>query len=268
MKLFHKILGEGSPIIIAHGLYGSSDNWISIAKELAQKHQVILVDLRNHGQSPHSNSHSYSDLADDLFELFNKLNLNQATLLGHSMGGKAAMQFAVNHPHMLTALVVVDIAPKSYADASGYSPHAKEHLAILSALRDLPLSTITSRSDADEWLSHKIQPLSVRQFLLKNLDRDENNKFIWKLNLDALWQKLPALMSGIKTPENFTPITNLPVLIIKGELSPYIDKEEDLPLFQKLFVASEIITIEDTGHWVHAEKPKQVIAAIENFLER
>jgi len=268
MKLFHKILGEGSPIVIAHGLYGSSDNWISIAKELAQKHQVILVDLRNHGQSPHSNSHSYSDLADDLFELFNKLNLTQATLVGHSMGGKAAMQFAINHPDKLKALIVVDIAPKSYADANGYSPQAKEHLAILSALRELPLSTITSRTDADEWLSNKIKSLSVRQFLLKNLDRDENNKFVWKLNLDALWQKLPALMSGIKTPVNFASIKNLPVLVIKGELSPYIDKKEDLPLFENLFIGSIITTIEGAGHWVHAEKPQQVIDAIENFLDR
>lgn len=267
MKLFHRILGEGSPIVIAHGLYGSSDNWISIAKELAQKYQVILVDLRNHGQSPHSSSHSYSDLADDLFELFNKLNLNQATLIGHSMGGKAAMQFAVNHPNKLKALIIVDIAPKSYADANGYSSQAKEHLAILSALRELPLNTIASRTDADEWLSHRIQSVAVRQFLLKNLDRDENNKFVWKLNLDALWQKLPALMSGIKTPENFAPITNLPVLVIKGELSPYIDENEDQPLFEKLFVASKITTIEGAGHWVHAEKPQQVIAAIESFLQ-
>ena len=267
MKLFHRVIGEGKPIVIAHGLYGSSDNWISIAKQLSTKYKVILVDLRNHGQSPHSSSHSYSDLADDLFELFNKLNLSQATLLGHSMGGKAAMQFAINYPNKLKSLIVVDISPRPYADANGYAPHAKEHLAILSALRELPLKELTSRAEADTMLANKIPSLQLRQFLLKNLDRNESNQFIWKLNLNALWQKLPSLMGGVKTKEGYIPSKALNVLFIKGALSPYINLEADKPLINKLFPSAQIISIPNAGHWVHAEEPKLFIETIENFLE-
>jgi len=266
MKLFYRVIGKGRPIVIAHGLYGSSDNWMSVAKELSENYEVILVDLRNHGQSPHSPSHSYSDLADDLFELFNKLGLSQASLIGHSMGGKAAMQFALNHPDKLKSLIVVDISPKSYADANGYAPQAKEHFGILSALRELPLSELTSRAEAEALLANKIPSIQIRQFLLKNLDRDENNKFSWKLNLNALWQKLPALMGGIKTPENYIPIQGFPVLFIKGELSPYIDLETDKPTINELFPAAQIISIPEAGHWVHAEQPRLFIQAIEGFL--
>lgn len=266
MKLFYRIAGEGDPIVIAHGLYGSSDNWISISKTLANKHQVILVDLRNHGQSPHSTSHSYSDLSDDLFELFNKLNLSKATIIGHSMGGKAAMQFAINHPEKLNSLIVVDIAPKSYADSNGYAPQAKEHLSILSAMRELPLGIISSRAEADAMLAAKIPSVTLRQFLLKNLDRDKSNNFVWKLNLDALWQKLPALMGGIKTPDNFTPINGLKVLVIKGESSPYINEETDRLSFSQLFPNTKLVSIKGAGHWVHAEQPAQFIAEVENFL--
>ena len=266
MKLFYRVLGAGRPIVIAHGLYGSSDNWISIAKLLAQKFEVILVDLRNHGQSPHSPSHSYSDLADDLFELFNKLKLSHACLIGHSMGGKAAMQFAINHPNKLKSLIVVDIAPKSYADTNGYAPQAKEHLTILSALRELPLRELTSRSEAEELLSNKIPSLQTRQFLLKNLDRDENNIFYWKLNIDALWQKLPSLMGGIKITEGYTPSQEFPVLFIKGEQSQYIDVAEDKQMIDQLFPSAKIITIPGAGHWIHAEQPKLFIEAVEEFL--
>ena len=268
MKLFYRVIGEGKPIVIAHGLYGSSDNWNTIAKQLSAKYKVILVDLRNHGQSPHSSSHSYSDLADDLFELFNKLNLSQATLLGHSMGGKAAMQFAINHPSKLKSLIVVDISPRPYADANGYAPHAKEHLAILSALRELPLGELTSRADADAKLTTKIPSLQLRQFLLKNLDRNENDQFVWKLNLNALWQKLPSLMGGVKTKDGYIPSKELNVLFIKGALSPYIDLEADRPLINMLFPSAKIISIQDAGHWVHAEQPNLFLEAIENFLER
>ena len=266
MKLFYRIAGEGDPIVIAHGLYGSSDNWMSISKILAKKHQVILVDLRNHGQSPHSASHTYSDLSDDLFELFNKLNLTGATLIGHSMGGKAAMQFAINHSEKLKSLIVVDIPPKSYADSNGYSPQAKDHLNILSAMREMPLEALATRAEAEATLATRIPSAILRQFLLKNLDRDDNGKFVWKINLDALWQKLPALMGGVKTPDNFIPIRNLEVLAIKGENSPYIDETTDKLLFTQLFPNTKIVTIKGAGHWVHAEQPTQFIEAVENFL--
>ncbi len=265
MKLFYRELGAGRPIVIAHGLYGSSDNWLSIAKLLAEKYKVILVDLRNHGQSPHSPSHSYSDLADDLFELFNKLKLSNASLMGHSMGGKAAMQFAINHPDKLRSLVIVDISPRSYTDANGYAPQAKEHFSILTALRELPLSELRSRGEAEEILSSKIPSLQIRQFLLKNLDRDENNKFVWKLNLNALWKKLPSLMGGIKT-EDYIPAQNFPVLFIKGEQSPYIDVIEDKPIIKELFPSAEIISIPGADHWVHAEQQKLFFEVIEKFL--
>ncbi len=265
MKLFYRESGKGEPLIILHGLYGSSDNWVSIAKELEPFYRVINVDQRNHGQSPHNKEHSYTDLANDLLELLDELGLEKAILLGHSMGGKAAMQLTVIHPERVSSLIVVDIAPWSHIGSNERSTQiVAEHQHIIMGLMSIPVKSLTSRNQADEILSEWVKVEYVRQFLIKNLKRNQDGSFTWKLNLFAISSNLVNLMSGIETNSQ-SPSCNIKTLFIKGELSGYIPKnsEDDL---KKIFTNSEIITIKDSGHWVHAEKPKEFLNAVLTFL--
>lgn len=266
MKLFYRESGKGETLIILHGLYGSSDNWVSISKELEPFFRVINVDQRNHGQSPHSFEHSYSALADDLLELFNDLNLEKAILLGHSMGGKVAMQFTFDHPEKVSSLIIVDIAPWSHiGNNESWNQIVKEHRHIIEGLMSIPIDQIASRNQADAILSKWVEAEYVRQFLLKNLRREHDRSFAWKLNLPAISSNIVNLMSGIKsTTQEFQCETR--TLFIKGEISNYIprDKENDL---KNIFTNSTIITIDGSGHWVHAEKPKEFLAAVITFLK-
>lgn len=265
MKLFYRDSGKGEALVILHGLYGSSDNWISIAKELEPYFRIINVDQRNHGQSPHSSEHTYSSLSNDLLELFDNIRLEKAVIIGHSMGGKAAMQFTIEHPEKVSSLIVVDITPWSHLGGNKFSEQIiEEHRHIIDGLISIPTESLTSRNQADAILTEWVKAGYVRQFLLKNLKREIDGSFTWKLNLSAISNNIPNLMSGIETKVQNSPCdTN--TLFIRGELSNYIqlDKENDL---KKIFSNSEIITIKDSGHWVHAEKPKEFITAVLTFL--
>ena len=259
-------MGKGEPLIILHGLYGSSDNWMSIAKELVSNHRVIVVDQRNHGQSPHSSEHSYTDLVNDLLELFDELELEKAIVLGHSMGGKVAMQFTIDHPELVSSLIIVDIAPWSYLVGNGSSAQLEDdHRHIINGLMEIPINSITSRIDADEILSHWVKSERIRQFLLKNLKRELNGTFAWKFNLPALASNLSQIMGSI-TPDSRKIPCKTKTLFIKGELSSYIPDnrtEEIKNIFQK----SNFVTIEKAGHWVHAENPIPFLIEIKKFLE-
>lgn len=261
MKLFYRESGKGEPLIILHGLYGSSDNWVSIVKELDSYYKVINVDQRNHGQSPHDSEHSYTVLANDLLELLVDLNLERVILLGHSMGGKAAMGFAIDHPEKVSSLIVVDIAPWEHKLSTNI---ISEHRQIINGLLSIPISTLTSRNQADSLLSEWVNSEYTRQFLLKNLKREQNGHFSWKLNLSAIANNLSNLMSEIE-PKSQNKLCGTKTLFIKGELSNYIPlgKEGDL---KNIFPNSNIITIKDSGHWVHAEKPKDFLNAVLTFL--
>jgi len=264
MKLYHRRLGQGKPIVIAHGLYGSSDNWMSIATALSNQFEVILVDLRNHGQSPHSPAHSYPDLAADLLELIEDLGIAAPILIGHSMGGKAAMQLTLDHPAKIAKLVVVDIAPTSYITTN--SPQLQEHRKIISALQELPLKSIDTRVEAEQLLSKSIKPLAVVRFLLKNLARDEQDNFYWRLNLDALGHNLTNLMGGISLSTEKDNTVDTPTLFIKGEHSPYINVERDKEIISSLFRHHKIVTIPNAGHWVHAEQSALFLEKLKKFL--
>ncbi len=268
MKLFHRRLGQGQTVIIAHGLYGSSDNWMTIANALSTQFEVILVDMRNHGQSPHSPEHSYPDLASDLLELINEFHLVNPAIIGHSMGGKAAMQLALDHPDKIAKLVVVDIAPTSYITGENYAPQAQEHVKIISALQSLPLQQITSRIEAEQLLSKSVQPMAVVRFLLKNMERNDLGGFYWKLNLAALDHNLGNLMGGVHPTGHHTAPADMPTLFIKGELSPYINIERDKEVIASLFPQSHITTIPKAGHWVHAEQTSKFLEKLNDFLLR
>jgi esterase len=248
MQLHHQILGQGQPLVLVHGLFGSADNWGSIARHFAQHFQVISIDLRNHGRSPHSASQTYADMADDLLELCNALGLEQIYLLGHSLGGKVAMQFATHYPERVSKLIVVDMAMRAYAD---------EHTHLMDAMQALDLSQLQSRSEVDKALSQTIPNLMVRQFLLTNLVK-AGEQLRWRINLPALKANYAKYIAPISV--HF----EKPSLFIRGERSHYVN-ESDMAEIQSQFPSAEIVSL-PTDHWVHAEQPELFIKAVEHFL--
>lgn len=253
MNLSFRELGEGKPLIILHGLFGSSDNWLSIAKQFSDRYHIYLVDQRNHGNSPHSDQFDYPTMAEDLNTFIASNQIENPIILGHSMGGKVAMQYAVDHPSSWDKLIVVDITPKSYP---------VHHDEILKGLNSLNLKNLNSRSDADKQLSQYVPEIGVRQFLLKNLSRDTDG-FIWKINLPVLTKNIEIIGAGL----NGELKERRPVLFINGEKSGYI-KEEDFELILSKFPGAKIETIMGAGHWVHAEQPEKFVETLNNFLSQ
>jgi len=267
MKLNYKKLGEGPALIIVHGLYGSLDNWLSIAKELSKNFEVFLIDQRNHGHSPHADSHTYSDLKNDLLEFMDDQQIDKAILLGHSMGGKTVMFFAVDHPERVNSLLVVDIAPKNYSKISDYTPQTINHEHIVSVILNIDLSSFKSRTEINLELSKHITNEKVRQFLLKNLKRNDDKSFGWKLNIETISAYLPQIMDGIN--ENSfrkgNGITGFPVLFIRGEDSNYIC-DNDHKQIRTIFPYAEITSIPKAGHWVHAEQADLLVKTVNYFI--
>jgi esterase len=241
MKLFYRKSGQGKPLIILHGLFGSSDNWFSLAKVFAEHFTVYLVDQRNHGQSPQSDNFDYKLLTEDLATFILEHHLEKPHIIGHSMGGKTAMNFAVKYPDNLDKLIVVDIAPKQY-------PVHHDH--ILEGLHEIDLQTLTSRSEADRLLSQQVPEPDVRQFLLKNLARIGEGKFEWRVNIHAIDKHIEEIGAGMQYQGKFTG----PTLFIKGKRSNYYATGDDENILG-IFPAAQFVTL-NTGHWVQAEDPK------------
>lgn len=253
MELNYKSFGEGFPIIILHGLFGTLDNWQTIAKKLAETNLVYIIDQRNHGRSPHKAEFNYSVMAEDLKDFMESQWIYEAHIIGHSMGGKTAMQFALNYPDMVNKLIVVDIAPKNYQGG---------HQAIFDALFDLDLTKIPNRKEADEQLKEKIGDFGVRQFLLKNLTRSKLGGYEWKMNLPAIYQNYAAILSTIESEDTFTN----PTLFIRGEQSDYV-LDKDLKPIHNLFPIAQLETIAEAGHWVHAAQPAILLDLVKTFLK-
>ena len=253
MKLFFRELGQGEPIIILHGLFGSSDNWLTQAKLFGTHYKVYSIDLRNHGQSPHSNDFDYASMVNDLKEFIEEHQLQSPVIIGHSMGGKAAMNFALAHPDMLSKLIVVDISPRSYN---------LEHYAIVEGLKAIPIDTVTSRNEADEILSSHITDPDVRQFLLKNLQRKSGGGFSWKINLPVISEKLSNVGVDLQVAGQF----KKPTLFIRGAKSKYIS-DEDWKRITAIFPEAQLETM-DTGHWVQAEKPQEFAETVVRWLSK
>lgn len=254
MELLHsKILGDGLPIIILHGFLGMSDNWKSIGKRYEENgYQVHLVDQRNHGRSFWSESFSYQIMAEDLTRYINHHNLDNVIILGHSMGGKTAMQYACEYPEKVEKLLIADIAPKYYP------PH---HQEIMNALNAVPLKSIRSRVQADEIIGELVKDMSIRQFLLKNLYWIGRDQLRFRFNLDVLQNKLEAVGEALEAEC----IYDKPTLFLRGELSNYI-VEDDLELINSHFPLARLETIEKAGHWLHSENPGQFINKSLEFI--
>jgi esterase len=251
MKLFVRELGAGQPIVIMHGIFGSSDNWLTQSKILAGKYRVLSLDLRNHGQSGHMDEFDYRSMVGDLSEFVDGNQLIDPIVIGHSMGGKVAMNFAIAHPQKLQKLIVVDIAPKAYD---------LEHYVILDGLKAIPIEKITSRNEAEEALKPFVPESDVRQFLLKNLQRKPEGGFRWKLNLPVIGKNLRNIGLDLQFLGKF----EKPTLFIRGARSRYIG-EDDTARIRDIFPRAEIKTL-DTGHWVQAEKPQEFVELVSNWL--
>lgn len=252
MKLNYKELGSGEPLIILHGLLGSLDNWQTLARQYAEQYHVYYIDQRNHGRSPHTDTHSYPEMVEDLKEFMEQQGLDSAHLLGHSMGGKVVMEFALKYPDKVKSLIVADMGMKEYR------PHHEE---IFNALLRLDLDVIEKRTDAQEQMDALINDKSVRQFLLKSLDRTSDGKYEWKFNLQVLYNDYPNILHAVESDMVF----EKPVLFINGGKSGYL-KETDLESFKKNFPQAKMHTIEEAGHWLHAEAPREFLEASMKFL--
>ena len=243
MKLYSRVLGEGQPLIIIHGLFGMSDNWSSLAKLYADFFEVHLIDQRNHGHSPHANEFSYLHLSNDLHQYITDNQLNDVIIIGHSLGGKTAMHFAVSFPELIHKLIIVDISPRFYPI---------HHDKIIEGLKILDFSILKSRSQVDGVLSKYIKDSDVRQFLLKSIYWKERNQLDFRFNLNAISQNISNVGEALNNDAN----CSVPTLFIRGENSNYIN-DDDEDLIFKHFTNVEIQTMDQAGHWLHAEKPQK-----------
>ena len=254
MQLNYKLFGSGPALVILHGLFGSLDNWQTLAKQFAEDFSVFIVDQRNHGKSPHTDAHTYALMAEDLKEFMDQQGMYTATVIGHSMGGKTAMQFAVEHEERLEKLVVVDMSPRK---------NEPGHLEILDAMSRFPMDQIQSRKEADEILKQDIPELGVRAFLLKNIERTRTQGFQWKFNLDTLSKDYYRILDQIESPFSL----DVPTLFINGGKSDYV-VERDREIILNMFPQAEFSTIEGAGHWVHADAPVEFYNRISNWLKK
>lgn len=250
--LNYKVLGEGAPMIILHGLFGSLDNWLTAAKSLAEDYKVFMVDQRNHGQSFHSEDFSYEAMARDLQFFVKEMKINNPILLGHSMGGKTILKYTSLFGDDFSKMIVVDIAPKAYP---------VHHQSILDAYHAVDLQKVERRSDAEDQLKPLVKNVGIRQFLLKNLNRDKDGRFSWKINLPVIEENIEEVGEGLPDKQ----ISEKPVLFIRGENSDYI-KDEDISLIKSLFPNANLVTIKNAGHWIHAEQPDAFLQTVQQFL--
>lgn len=262
MKLAFNKTGSGYPLVILHGLYGSGNNWFTVAKNLSHQFEVYLPDQRNHGQSEHCDEIDYNLLTSDLEEFFQYQNIQKAILIGHSMGGKVAMNFTLKNPEKVKKLVVVDIALRAYTTEGEFAPQAHFHRKIINLLLSIDIQKTNSRADVDSILATFINESQVRQFLLKNLKRNNEGSFYWGLNLKSLDNNIHKLLDAIDTHNQ---INIIPVLLISGKKSGYI-KPADIDDFKKVFSNFSHIEL-DSGHWIHVEQAEKFQEVVLNFLK-
>jgi len=252
MKLYFNKYGEGKPLLIFHGLFGSGDNWTTHAKKWAEHgFCVYTIDQRNHGRSAHSDEMNYALMRDDAIDLIASENLRDIILMGHSMGGKTVMHVAQELEFLIEKLIVVDMGVKRYP---------RHHDSVFQALRSVPIDEIQSRSEAEEIFAKTKVDKATQLFLLKNLYWKEPGKLDWRFNLDVLENHIDEILAEVP----FHNAVQVPTLFIKGELSNYILKE-DLTQIEQYFPKVQLIEVENSGHWPHAESPDFFFQEVLNF---
>ena len=241
-------------MIILHGLFGQSDNWNSLAKQFSENgFEVYAADQRNHGLSPHSDKWDYQVMADDLRELIEDHQLKNVVLIGHSMGGKTVMQYTLQHPGNVDKLIVVDIAPKYYPP---------QHPSVIKGLSAVDFNVVKTRKEVEAILSEYIDDFGTKQFLLKNVYWKEDGRLDWRFNLKVMLEK----MENVGSPVTSDNSVDVPALFIRGAKADYV-LDADIDLIQELFPRSMLETIEGSGHWVHAEKPKEFFESVMRFVK-
>lgn len=253
MQLNHKQLGEGPALLIMHGLFGSLDNWATLAKELATDYSVWLLDLPNHGRSPHTDEFNYAHMASAVRIFIEENGIENPILLGHSMGGKVVMQMIFEDEQAYAGAIVVDIAPKAYP---------VHHGEIIAALQAVPVGQIKSRGEAEKVLADRIPEADVRLFLMKNLARQSDGSYNWKMNLDVIANKIEQV--GTPMPEG--QVLDITTLFIRGGDSNYILDADEADISRR-FNDAELVTVADAGHWVHAQQPEALLQHIRDFME-
>ncbi len=253
MELYSNILGEGKPFVILHGFLGMGDNWKTLGQQFSENgYEVHLVDQRNHGRSFHDEQFSYEDMTEDLKKYLESHNLENIVLLGHSMGGKTAMLFAVQYPELVSKLIVVDISPRFYPI---------HHDTILNGLISLNFSELKSRGEADKQLADYVPDFGTRQFLLKNLYWKEKGQLALRMNLDVLKEQVGEVGEALPLHETFLGDT----LFMRGDKSEYIGYQDE-GIIKNHFPNSKLVTIANAGHWLHAENPTDFYNEVMVFL--
>jgi len=252
MKLAFKKMGSGDPLIILHGLFGSSDNWQTLGKQFAEDFSVYLVDQRNHGRSPHSDVFNYHLLAEDLNQFMEEHGIDGATLIGHSMGGKTVMRFAQLFPEKVKKIVVADMGVKAY------SPH---HHEVLRAFHAINPDTLDSRSEAEERIEPIIPEFGVRQFLLKNLYRKKEGGYGLRVNYQVMESEMDRILEELPSDSS-----DAEALFIRGVKSNYIP-DSDFDQIRSIFPKAEFADLQ-AGHWLHAEKPEEFYAEVKKFVTK
>ncbi|MRI31919.1 alpha/beta hydrolase [Endozoicomonas sp. OPT23] len=253
MKLHARQQGEGTHLISVHGLFGSQENLGAINRQLAEEFTVHGIDVRNHGRSPHSDEMNYALMAGDIIEYMNAQGIEKAHLLGHSMGGKIVMKVALDYPDRIEKLAVMDIAPVKYK--------VRRHDDVFAGLHAVKLDQLEKRVDADKAISQYVEELAIRSFLLKNLYRNDQGGYSWRMNLQAIHEHYLEILDGQSADGAFAGHT----LFLKGGNSDYIlpeHREEVLRHFPK----ASLREIADTGHWLHAEKPDLIARTLKRFF--
>ncbi len=252
MKLACKTFGTtGVPVIVLHGLLGQADNWTTVAKELAENHVVHCLDQRNHGRSPHADAMSYEDMAADVCEFMDDRELDSVVLLGHSMGGKTAMQVAADCPCRVERLIVVDIAPRAYPI---------RHRKAIEAMQAVNPADFATRGEVDRALADRVPMPVLRRFLLKNVVAGPDGGLAWTVNVQAIADAYEAIMDEVPAEWGF----DGPTLFVRGEMSDYLS-DSDIPVLEQRFPQAEFATVSGAGHWLHAEAPEVFLTLVRRF---
>ncbi len=253
VELHYTVRGEGRPVLLLHGLYGSGNNLSRLQRHLAEGYRVIAPDLRNHGRSPHRPDMDYRPMAADLGALLDREGVASAAVIGHSMGGKAAMTLALTAPQRVAAVLVADIAPVAYEET---------HDPVIWALQAVDVASAASRSEIDAALAERVPEAQLRQFLLTNLQPAEGGGYRWRIPLEILSAAIPTIRGF---PELATTYPG-PALFLYGTASEYFDPQRHRAAAEGYFPAAELQALEGAGHWLHAEQPQAFAAALDTFL--
>jgi esterase len=262
MQLHYTKTGRGPAIILLHGLYGNGDDWLEVARYLQDNFTVYMPDMRNHGKSAHSIEFGYDAMVQDIYEMVQEQNLDQVTIMGHSMGGHAAMRFAELYGDLINKLIVIDFSPVTIQTKKRLQLMLRSHVDIINALMNIPVKTISTPEEADDELAKTLPFPELRHFILKNLKRDVYQGFYWQTNLSAIADNIEEIIIGDETMNS---VVNCQTLFIKGEMSTYLILN-DQDTIKSFFPNMQFKVVKGAGHWVQNDKPEEFKRIITEFL--